>query len=210
MATCGLTRPFSASCQLSRFMWSLRCNYRHYLRTCWECFCERPFVSLDSSSLFDGRRVWSLSGVLCMWMKKWNEKKKSRVTSPPGVCESQNFEVGALLWFSHNKESADSDCRFLSKQMVPVCLCMTQLWVLYQLLVLSTSAAFNSLLSTCAVVYVCLFFNKPLLFILQHFFLMHLHSLQFSPRPKKSDIFDWASFFFSTLFGCSEMCSLVL
>lgn len=66
----------------------------------------------------------------------------------------------------------------------------------------STSAAFNSLLSKCGVVFVCLFLNKSLLFILQlFFFFLSAFALAVCPRPKKSDIFYFASFFYS---GCSE------
>ncbi len=76
----------------------------------------------------------------------------------------------------------------------------------------STSAAVNSLLSTCGVVYFCLFF---ILFFTFHsafcfcFFLhicQHLHLSQFLQKTK--DIFYWASFLFFFFFTLVGKCAL--
>lgn len=61
----------------------------------------------------------------------------------------------------------------------------------------SKSAAVNSLLSSCAVADVCLFFEQTFAFHMHFLFWLSAFALiTISLRPKKSDIFYRASFFF--------------
>ena len=171
------------------------------------------------SLLFWRRRVWSVSVVLACG---WKVKMKNSCCDVSAWCLwVSEFEVGALLWSSDNTEVLIQSSRFLSKQMVPVCLCVTQMWVSVTGTIQSTSAAFNSSLSTCGVVYVEQTFFLLSLHFLGFFFFFyicqHLHSLQFL-QDQRSQMFSTGLplffnvliFFFFTLFGCSEMCSLVL
>lgn len=152
------------------------------------------FFILMEEGLISQWYVW-------VWIK--SERKSYFVTSLPG--QVSEFEVWALLWFSHNKEVL-IHCRFLSKQMVPVFVRDSDMSVSVTGTVQSTSAVFNYLLSKCGVVYVYFWTNLCCSYFSIFLFVTFLSAFALSavsPRPKKSDIF------FFTLFGRSEIeCAL--
>lgn len=153
-------------------------------------------AAVTLSLVFWRRRVWSASIVLACG---WKVKMKNSFCDVSAWCLwVSEFEVRALLWPFDNTEVLIQSGRFLSKQMVPVCLCVTQMWVSVTGTVQSTSAAFNSSLSTCGVVYVEQTFFAFFAFFIFFLICQHLHSV--SPRPKKSDVFYWASPFFFNFF----------
>lgn len=94
-----------------------------------------------------------------------------------------------------------------------LCLCVTQdMSVSVTGTVQSTSAVFNYLLSKCGVVYVYFWTNLCCSYFSIFFvtFLSAFALIAVSPRPKKSDIFFWATFFYSVWSKWNWMCSLVL
>ena len=125
-------------------------------------------AAVTLSLVFWRQRVWSASIVLACG---WKVKMKNSCCDVSAWCLwVSEFEVRALLWSSDNTEVLIQSGRFLSKQMVPVCLCVTQMWVSVTGTVQSTSAAFNSSLSTCGVVYVEQFFFSFFSFFFIFFF----------------------------------------
>lgn len=136
MATCGLMRLSLASCLTSRGLCGVCvCNYEHYLKKCKgdvsvsltrsssSCF-QRLFVSCETDSMEE-----ALIAQWCVWLWMNREKEELFCDISAWCLWDSVLDVRALMWFSHNKEVL-IQCRFLSKQMVPVC--VTQ--ILYECL----------------------------------------------------------------------------
>lgn len=139
-------------------------------------------------------------GLICQWCVWVCMRKNDFVTSPLGVCVFQDLRVGALLWFSPNKEVLIQSAGLsVNKWSLCVFVRDSDMSVSVTGTVQSTSAAFN-----CLNVELFMFifgqtfaFHTSALFLF--YFSQHLHSSQFLQDQRSQTFSTGLHFFYSVL-----------